>query len=78
MQENELVEIDNESNNIVRQAQSFAINTQTDLEYASSFLTTIKDTQKKISKYWEEPKKVAHDAHKKIEKIESDIKVIAK
>lgn len=65
-EENQLVEIKNESSSIIETANSMNITNQEDLEYAAGFLKNIKSTQKKIKDYWEEPIKVADLAHKKL------------
>lgn len=63
-EENQLVEIKNESSSIVETANNMNITNQEDLEYAAGFLKDIKSTQKKIKEYWEEPIKRAYEAHK--------------
>lgn len=63
-EENQLVEIKNESSSIIEAANSMNITNQEDLEYAAGFLKDIKSTQKKIKEYWEEPIKRAYESHK--------------
>lgn len=68
---NQLVEIRNESTNIVDAANNMNITNQDDLVYAAGFLNNIKATQKKIKEYWEEPIKRAYDAHKALKAKEN-------
>lgn len=70
-EENQLVEIRNESTNIVDAANNMNITNQEDLVYAAGFLNNIKATQKKIKEYWEEPIKRAYDAHKALKAKEN-------
>lgn len=70
-EENQLVEIRNESTNIVDAANNMNITNQDDLVYAAGFLNNIKATQKKIKEYWEEPIKRAYDAHKALKAKEN-------
>lgn len=70
-EENQLVEIRNESTNIVDAANNMNITNQGDLVYAAGFLNNIKATQKKIKEYWEEPIKRAYDAHKALKAKEN-------
>lgn len=64
--ENELIELENESNSVVSQAMNIIISNQDELVYADSFLTAIKNTSKKVKEYWEGPKKKASETHKEI------------
>ena len=72
-EENQLVEIKNESNNIIEMANNINITCQEDLQNAANFLNEIKDTQKRIKKYWEEPIKSAYEAHKKLKAKENEM-----
>ena len=72
-EENQLIEIKNESSNIVEVANSINITCQEDLESAAGFLKEIKSTQKKVKEYWEEPIKRAYEAHKALKAKENEM-----
>ena len=72
-EENQLVEIKNESSSIVETANKMTITSQQDLEQAAGFLKAVKDTQKKIKEYWKEPIKSAYDAHKALKAKENEM-----
>jgi hypothetical protein len=71
--EEELIEIRNESNDIVNIANNINITSQEDLEQAAGFLKAIKDTQKRIKEYWQEPIKNAYETHKKLKAKENEM-----
>ena len=72
-EEKQLIEIRNESNDIINIANSMNITNQEDLEQAAGFLKTIKDTQKRIKEYWQEPIKNAYETHKKLKAKENEM-----
>lgn len=72
-EETQLVEIKNESSSIVETANNINITNQEDLESAAAFLKEIKNTQKKIKDYWEEPIKNAYETHKKLKAKENEM-----
>lgn len=72
-EENQLVEMKNESNNIVDAARNLKVNCQEDLEGAAGFLSEIKSMQKKVKEYWQEPIKNAYETHKKLKAKESEM-----
>ena len=63
---NLLIEIQNESNGIISEAEQINICCQEDLVFANDFLGNIKSMSKKVEEYWKDPKKRAKEAHQLI------------
>lgn len=62
----ELVEIEQETNVIVSQANNIQISNQEEYENAVEFAKKVKEANKKITDYWKEPKANAAKVHKDI------------
>lgn len=69
-EENQLIE---KGSTLVEMANGINVTCQEDLENAAGFLKEIKETQKRIKEYWQEPIKNAYETHKKLKAKENEM-----